>query len=86
MLNTYVSIIGYAAATLTTIAYLPQVIKTIRVKKTDELSLLMFLSSATGVFLWLVYGILIGDIPLIAANSITLVLALCIIWYKIKLG
>jgi len=80
------TIIGFLAGALTTVAFLPQVIKTLKLKETKDLSLWMYLILCTGVFLWLVYGLLIKDLPIIAANSISLILASIILFYKIKYG
>ncbi|EKE00989.1 MAG: hypothetical protein ACD_21C00250G0062 [uncultured bacterium] len=80
------SIFGYSAACLTTIAFLPQVIKTISSKKTDEISLATYLLFCIGLLCWLIYGILIINIPLIVANGITLALAAVILFLKIKHG
>lgn len=77
---------GYAAACLTTVAFLPQVIKTIRLKKTDEISLIMYLLFCTGVLFWLIYGILSHDLPVLIANAMTLALALIILIFKLKFG
>lgn len=71
--------IGYIAAFLTTAAYLPQAYKTIRTRNTDGISLLMYLAMVTGVFCWLVYGLLLRDIALIAANALTFIFALPIL-------
>lgn len=76
--------IGTTAATLTTIAFAPQAIKAWRSRSTADVSLAMFLMLTTGIALWLTYGLLIGDGPLIAANAVTLVLALAILAAKIK--
>jgi len=81
-----VNIFGYLAASLTTIAFLPQVIKTIRLKKTDEISLVMYLLFCLGLLFWLIYGLMITNIPLIIANGITLILATIILFFKIKFG
>jgi len=79
-------IIGLTAATLTTSALLPQLIKAHNSKHTKDLSLAMFSISALGVFLWIIYGIALGAIPVIAANSVTLCLMLYIVYLKIKYG
>jgi MtN3 and saliva related transmembrane protein len=79
-------IFGYLAACLTTVAFLPQAIKTIRSRKTDELSLAMYILLCAGVLFWLIYGILIADIPLIIANGVTLSLASVVLFLKIKCG
>jgi len=81
---TSVTIIGMIGASLTTVAFLPQAIKTIRTKNTRDLSLGMFVLSEMGVVMWLTYGILIGDIPIIFANVITFFLISTIIVMKIK--
>ena len=78
------TLIGLAAATCTTLAFLPQAIKVIRTKQTKDLSLVMYTIFTLGVFLWLVYGILVRDAPLIIANIITLILAAIILNMKIR--
>ena len=80
----YVTILGLIAGTLTTVAFLPQVIKAWRTKSTKDVSLWMFILFCVGVFLWLVYGILVKDIPVIAANLITFILASIILIFKIR--
>lgn len=69
-----VTIIGLMAATCTTMAFLPQVFKIWRTRSVEDLSLGTFSIFSTGVALWLAYGILIEDIPVIIANLVTLVL------------
>jgi len=81
-----VTLIGLGAAFCTTIAFLPQAIKTWRTRSTEDISLGMFLTFSIGTLLWLIYGLLLHDIPLIAANGITLVLALTILGFKIRHG
>ncbi len=76
--------LGFAAGALTTLAFLPQVIKTWRSRHTRDISLGMFTIFSSGVFLWLLYGIQVGAMPIILANSVTLVLALTILIFKIK--
>lgn len=78
------SFIGFLAATLTTISFLPQVIKVWKTKSTQDISLEMFLIFSCGLFLWLVYGILIQDWAVFLANFITLILASIIIVFKLK--
>jgi MtN3 and saliva related transmembrane protein len=78
-------LIGYTAAVLTTVAYVPQAIKIYKTKKTNDISMGMFILISTGVLLWLVYGIIIGSIPMILANFITFILSLYIFIMKIKL-
>lgn len=76
--------IGMAAAVLTTAAYAPQAIQAWRSRSTRDVSLAMFLMMVSGITLWLVYGLLIGDLPLIVANAVTLVLAGAILVAKIR--
>ena len=68
-----ITLLGLIAATCTTASFLPQAIKTIRTRHTKDLSLGMYAVLTTGVFLWLGYGILSNDFPLIIANAITFV-------------
>ena len=77
---------GYAAALCTTGAYVPQVLRVWRTRSTQDISLKMFLVLVTGLVIWLVYGFWKGEIPLIAANSVTLMLAGIILYFKIKHG
>lgn len=77
-------IVGFIAAILTTIAYLPQVIKTWKSKSAADLSLGLFSILTTGVFLWLVYGIMIGNAPIIASNVITLLLTGSMLYFKLR--
>jgi MtN3 and saliva related transmembrane protein len=77
---------GYAAAVCTTSAYVPQVLRVWRTRSTQDISLKMFLVLVAGLALWLTYGIWRGEIPLIAANSVTLMLASIILYFKLKHG
>lgn len=79
-------IIGIIAACCTTTAFLPQAIKTIQTKATDGISLVMYVLFVVGIGLWLVYGILLKDLPIILANSLTFVLASIILRLKLKYG
>jgi MtN3 and saliva related transmembrane protein len=84
-LNGY-TLIGLAAAFCTTVAFLPQVIKTWQTRSTKDLSLSMFLVFTTGIFLWLVYGLATNDVPLILANGVTFVLSGTILYFKLRHG
>jgi len=77
-------ILGNLAAFLTTMSFLPQAVKTIRSKNTRQLSLPMYVMFVSGVALWLLYGILKDQAPIILGNAITLVLAGIILTYKLK--
>ncbi len=82
----YVDIIGFTAGTLTTIAFVPQAIKIWKTKSAKDISQGMFVILCTGIILWIVYGILVKSLPLVAANATTLVFALSILVLKIKQG
>lgn len=72
---TAVQLLGYAAASLTTLSFIPQALKTLRTGDTSGISLRMYALFTAGVACWAVYGLLTRDGPLIAANVITLVAA-----------
>lgn len=77
------TLIGLAAGFCTTAAFLPQVIKTWKTKSAKDLSLGMYSIFCTGVLLWLIYGIMISDLPIILANAVTLILAVSILFFKL---
>jgi len=79
-------LIGLGAAFCTTVAFLPQVIRAWRTRSTSDLSLAMFLIFTVGIFLWLVYGLLLQDAPLVLANGITFVLSGTILYLKLRYG
>jgi MtN3 and saliva related transmembrane protein len=81
-----VPLIGLLAGTLTTIAYVPQVVKSWRSGSTSDVSLTMFAIMVTGVTLWLIYGVFVHDIPIMVANGATLLLAGTVLVLKIKNG
>ena len=78
--------IGILAGTLTTISVLPQVIKSWKTKKTNDISTLMYVLLTTGIILWIIYGVLTNDLPITLANSVTLILVSSILFLKIKYG
>ena len=80
----YINIIGLVAATMGWIALFPQVLKVLRTKSTKDISREMIGILAGSIFLWLVYGILINNLPIIIANFFGLIQALIILFYKIK--
>jgi len=80
----WVDIIGYLAGVCTAIAFLPQVIKSWKTKKTKDISFPTFFVLASGVFLWVVYGIFYKAWPIILANSVTFGLAMSILYLKVK--
>lgn len=79
----YIQLIGIVAAICTTISFLPQVIKTWKSKSAKDLSLGMFSLFFTGVFLWLIYGLMTENIPIILANGLTLVLSGSLLYFKL---
>jgi MtN3 and saliva related transmembrane protein len=80
----YTTIIGFAAAALTVIAFFPQLLKVWKTKSTRDISLGMFSIFCSGVFLWLVYGILTQDLPVAAANFLIFIQAFIILMFKLK--
>jgi MtN3 and saliva related transmembrane protein len=80
----YPLVIGLIGAALTTFAFLPQSIKAIKTKHTEDLSLITIVMSVTGVTAWLIYGLLISDIPITAANSVSLVIMTWVLILKLK--
>ena len=77
---------GHAAGALTTIAFVPQIVRIVRLRHADDLSWWTFGTFALGVALWLVYGLRLDAMPIIVANIVTLGLALVILilkgWYR----
>ena len=74
--------IGFVAAVLTTFSFLPQAVLTLKTRKTDEISLIMYLMLNLGIVCWLVYGLILDDLALILANSVTLLFSLPILLVK----
>ena len=78
--------IGISAGVLTTTSFLPQALKAWTTRRTGDVSLVMFLVMVAGIALWLVYGLAIGDAPLIVANLVTLALAGAVLAAKLRFG
>ena len=76
--------VGLAAGTLTTLAFVPQVIRVFRTRSTRDISLPTFIALVFGTVLWLVYGILLDEFPLIAANGVSFALVSAVLWGKLK--
>jgi len=74
---------GYFAAILTTAAFLPQLIKTLKTKKADDVSLITLIMFISGVISWIIYGYKISSLPILLANIITFILNLLILGSKI---
>lgn len=80
------SIIGVLAGVLTTVSFVPQVIRTVTSRDTRSISLGMYTLFTLGVFLWLVYGVVLGDLPIVLANGVTFVLAGIVLSLKLRHG
>lgn len=76
--------LGMIAGILTTAAYVPQVFKTWRLKTAGDISLLMISLTSSGIFLWFIYGLYIGSLPITLANLITCILTLTVLVMKIR--
>ena len=81
-----VTLLGYAAATCTTVAFVPQVVRIWRTRSTRDISLGMFIVLTAGVMMWLIYGLIIHDRPLVVANGVTFVLSLAILVMKLRMS
>jgi MtN3 and saliva related transmembrane protein len=79
-----IDLLGLLAGALTTIAFVPQLLKLYATKSGKDVSARMFLIFSTGVILWLVYGVLIRSAPIIIANSLTLLMSLIILALKLR--
>jgi len=79
-------LIGYCAAVLTTVSFVPQAWLTFRTRNVQGISLVMYSSFTLGVALWLGYGLVMRAWPLVVANAVTLVLALSILFMKLRFG
>jgi MtN3 and saliva related transmembrane protein len=78
------TVLGLIAGTLTTMAFVPQVLKIRRTRSAADISTGMFVVFCTGVALWLIYGVLNRDVAIIASNFVTLVLALTVLILKAR--
>ena len=78
-----IDIFGYLAAILTTAAFIPQLLKTLKTKKADDVSLTTLVMFIIGVLSWIIYGYKISSIPILIANLVTLILNLSILISKI---
>lgn len=85
-MDNIIDLIGFFSGFCTTIAFLPQVIKAYKTRSTKDVSLLMFLVFTIGVAGWLIYGVLLMNVPIIIANIVTLFLAFLILVAKIRYG
>jgi MtN3 and saliva related transmembrane protein len=81
-----VEYLGFLAGTLTSLSQLPQVIKVVKTNNTKSISLWTYILLTTGMSVWLLYGIIIKDYPIIISNVVTISFTLTIIRYKVKFG
>jgi MtN3 and saliva related transmembrane protein len=77
-------LVGYIAGTLTTLSFIPQVAQAWKLRETRDISLAMLLLFSLGVLLWTLYGVWTASVPIIAANAITFILILILLWMKVK--
>ncbi|BAY35324.1 MULTISPECIES: SemiSWEET transporter [unclassified Tolypothrix] len=80
----FITVLGLVAATLTTVAFLPQMFQTWRTKSAKDVSYIMLITFSSGLFLWLIYGIYLQALPIILANTVSLFFNLIILSLKIK--
>lgn len=80
----WTQIIGLAAGVCTAISLVPQVVKTIKEKEAEDVSLLMLLVLGTGLALWIVYGMKRNDLPIIATNSFSLLVNITMVILRIR--
>lgn len=85
-LSIWTEIVGSAAAILTTFCWVPQILKILRERRTDDISLVTTTVLATGVLLWIVYGVALGSIPIILANIISFAFVATIVALKLRYG
>jgi MtN3 and saliva related transmembrane protein len=78
------NLLGIVAGPLTTISFVPQVVKTWRTRRADDVSLGMLLLFIAGVSLWIIYGLMTGATPVVAANAVTVVLAIVMVVLKVR--
>ena len=81
-----VTVLGLCAAVFTTISFLPQLIRIVKYKETQDISLFMYIIISIGLSLWILYGVFRKDLPVILANGVTLVFCCSILFMKIKYG
>ena len=79
-----VDILGYSAGAVTSLTFLPQVIKTWKERSAKDISLMMFLIAALNEVMWIVYGVLKNDWVIISTNSVVLVMSSTMIYFKLK--
>jgi MtN3 and saliva related transmembrane protein len=78
----YVELLGFLAGACTSLSFIPQILKIAKTGKVRDISVCMYLVLSSGIFLWLIYGINIGELPVIIANSVSFVFCLAILAMK----
>ncbi|HBE72934.1 MAG TPA: hypothetical protein DDW31_02395 [candidate division Zixibacteria bacterium] len=78
-----IKLVGFLAGTLTTVSFLPQVVKSLRTRHMGDFNLLFIVLMLAGLVLWTVYGFMLGQLPLIVANGVTIALNLILLWLKL---
>ncbi|MBF0172370.1 MAG: SemiSWEET transporter [Magnetococcales bacterium] len=81
-----VSLLGFAAACLTTFGLVPQVVRTFKTRDTRGISFWMYAMSSMGAFLWVIYGVVLHAWPIVMANSLAFILLVIVLVMKIRLG
>jgi MtN3 and saliva related transmembrane protein len=84
LVSSWITLVGLVAAVCTTTSFAPQVVRVWRLKRAEEISLTTFVVFSIGTLVWLIYGILIGSLPVAIANGVTLGLTSTILWLKVK--
>ena len=79
-----IDVIGYAAATMTTVSFVPQLLRVIRLRSARDISLGMFLIFSAGTFTWGAYGLLVHSAPVLIANALTFLLSMSILVLKLR--
>lgn len=77
-------LLGFLAGLLTTVSFLPQVVKSLRTRSMEDFNLLFIALMLVGLALWTVYGFMLGQLPLIVANGVTIALNLVLLWLKLE--
>ena len=80
----WINVIGYTAGVLTAITFLPQVIKTWKMKAAGEVSFLMIILVTSSVSIWIIYGVMLNNNVIIVTNSVVLILSLILIYFKLN--
>ncbi len=78
------TLLGLVAGACTTFSFVPQLLKIWRSKSTHDISLAMYAVISTGVMLWLIYGLIVDDLPIIIANAVALFFTVGILTFKLK--